>query len=46
MNEPIINFKKALEEKKAMQDVFFHEHGYPSSVLILLIAYLEERQEK
>ena len=42
----IINYEKALEEKKAMQEVFFRDHGYPSSVLTLVITWLEERNEK
>ena len=29
-----------------MQEVFIHEHGYPSSVLVLVIAWLEERNNK
>ena len=44
-NKPV-NYEKALEEKKAMQEVFFREHGYLSSVLTLIIAYFEERNEK
>lgn len=45
-NKQIVDVEKALSEKKAMQKVFFWEHGYYSSVLTLLIAYFEERKEK
>ena len=41
----IINYEKALEEKRQMQEIFFREHGYPSSVLALLITYFEKRKE-
>ena len=44
-NQPV-NYEKALEEKRQMQKAFFREHGYPSSVLTLVIAWLEERNEK
>lgn len=42
----IVNVDKVLSEKKTMQKIFFREHGYPSSVLTLLIGYYEERKEK
>ena len=42
----IINYEEALKEKKQMQKIFFREHGYPSSVLTLVITWLEERNEK
>ena len=42
----VVNVEKALAEKKDMQKVFFEEHGYPSSVLTLLIAYFEQSKEK
>ena len=44
--EEIINVERALEEKKAMQKIFILEHSHPSSVLTLLITYLEERKGK
>ena len=44
--EEIIDTEKALEEKKAMQKIFVHEHGYSCPVLILVIAWLEEIGEK
>ena len=40
-----VNFEKALAEKIAMQNVFVSGHGYPSSVLALLITYFEKRKE-
>jgi len=42
----VINVEKALAEKKDMQKIFIHEHGYPSSVSALVIAYFEQRKEK
>jgi len=45
-NEQIIDYEKALEEKRQMQKVFIRDNGYPSSVLVLVIAWLEERKEK
>ena len=44
-NKQIVNVERALEEKKTMQKVFIREHGYPSSVLALLITYFEKRKE-
>ena len=41
-NIETINIEKALSEKRAMQKNFIREHGYPSSVLTLVIAYFEE----
>lgn len=41
-----VDVEKALEEKKAMQKIFTREHGYPSSVLALLITYFETKVEK
>ena len=46
MKNELIDVEKALEEKKTMQKVFYREHGYPSSVLALLITYFEERKQK
>ena len=46
MRNELIDVEKALEEKKTMQKVFYREHGYPSSVLALLITYFEERKQK
>jgi hypothetical protein len=45
-NKQIINIEKALGEKKAMQEVFVREHGYPSSVSALVIEWLEEKEER
>ena len=42
----VINVEKALAEKKEMQAEYLREHGYPSPVLALLIAYFEQRKEK
>ena len=41
-----INIEKALSEKRAMQKNFIREHGDPSSVLTLVIAYFEERKKR
>lgn len=37
----VLNVDKALDEKRQMQKVFFREHGYPSTVLKLVIEHLE-----
>lgn len=42
----IINYEEALKEKRQAQKIYFEEHGYPSSVSTLIIAYFEERNEK
>ena len=42
----IINYEEALKEKRQAQKIYFEEHGYPSSVSALIIAYFEERNEK
>ena len=42
----IIDYVKALEEKKAMQKAFTREYGYPSSVLTLLIDYFRGLQKR
>lgn len=44
--EPVIDMEKALQEKETMQKHFVREHGYESSVLILLIEYFKEQLEK
>ena len=41
-----INIEKALSKKRAMQKNFTREHGYPSSVLTLVIAYFEEGKKR
>ena len=41
----VLNVDKALDEKRQMQKVFFREHGYPSSVLELVIEHLEGLQD-
>ena len=45
-NKHIIDMGKALEEKKAMQNVFVREQGYPSSVLTLVIEYYSGESNK
>lgn len=45
-NKPIIDVEKALHEKEVMQKHFVREHGYKSSVLILLIEYFKEQLKK
>ena len=40
-NKLVLNVDKALEEKKQMQKIFAREHGYPSSVLEIVIEHLE-----
>jgi len=42
----MVNFEKALEEKKQQQKRCVRENGYSSSVLTLLIAYFEKRIKK
>ena len=42
----IIDYGKALEEKRQMQKIFYREHGYPSSVLALVITHFEEKEKK
>lgn len=37
----VLNVDKALDEKRQMQKLFFREHGYPSSVLEIVIEHLE-----
>lgn len=37
----ILNVDKALDEKKQMQKIFVNEHGYPSSVLEIVIEHLK-----
>jgi len=44
-NIQTIDIEKALDEKRTMQKIFTREHGYPSSVLTLVIAYFEERKK-
>lgn len=44
--EQIVDIEKALSEKRAMQKIFTREHGYPSSVLTLVIAHFEERNKR
>ena len=46
MEELVIDVEKALSEKRAMQKEFIEEHGFPNSVLILVIAHLEEMKKK
>lgn len=43
----VLNVDKALDEKGQMQKIFVREHGYPSSVLDIVIDHLEglEKQE-
>lgn len=43
-NKLVLNVDKALEEKKQMQKIFVREHGYPSSVLEIVIEHLEGLQ--
>lgn len=45
-NKPVIDMEKALQEKETMQKHFIREHGYESSVLILLIEYFKEQLKK
>ena len=45
-NGQVINYEKALEEKRQQQKTFLRENGYPSSVSELVIAFYEERSEK
>ena len=45
-NIETINIEKALSEKRAMQKIFIREHGYPSSVLTLVITHFEERKKR
>ena len=44
--KPIIDIEKALSEKRQMQKIFIRDNGYSSSVLTLIITWLEERKEK
>ena len=44
-NIETINIEKALSEKREMQKKFISEHGYPSSVLTLVITHFEEREK-
>lgn len=37
----VLNVEKALDEKKQMQKIFVNEHGYPSTVLEIVIEHLE-----
>ena len=37
--KPIIDVERALAEKEQQQKIFVREHGYPSSVLTLVIAH-------
>lgn len=37
----ILNVAKALDEKEQQQKIFFREHGYPSSVLVVVIEHLK-----
>ena len=45
-NKPVIDVKKALQEKETMQKHFVREHGYESSVLILLINHFKEQLKR
>ena len=42
----VLNVDKALDEKRQMQKVFFREHGYPSTVLELVIEHLAGLQRE
>lgn len=42
----ILNVDKALDEKRQMQKIFMGEHGYPSSVLKIVIEHLEGLQHE
>ena len=44
--EQIINYEEALKEKRQVQKIFFREYDYPSSVLTLVITWLEERSKR
>jgi len=37
----VLNVERALDEKHQMQKIFLGEHGYPSSVLEIVIEHLE-----
>ena len=45
-NKPIIDVEKALQEKETMQKHFIREHGYESSVLVLLIEHFREQLKR
>ena len=45
-NKQIVDMEKALEEKEQMQKVFVREHGYPSSVLTLVIEHYSGESDK
>lgn len=45
-NKQITDMEKALEEKEQMQKIFVREHGYPSSVLTLVIEHYSEENDK
>lgn len=44
--KPVIDMEKALQEKETMQKHFVREHGYKSSVLVLLIEHFKEQLKK
>lgn len=37
----VLNVDNALDEKRQMQKIFVNEHGYPSTVLEIVIEHLE-----
>ena len=45
-NESVIDIEKALQEKETMQKHFVREHGYESSVFVLLIKHFKEQLKK
>ena len=45
-NKPIIDMKKALQEKEVMQKHFIREHGYRSSVFDILIEHFKGELKK
>ena len=44
--KPVLDIKKALQEKETMQKHFVREHGYESSVFVLLIEHFKEQLER
>lgn len=45
-NNSVTDIEKALQEKETMQKHFVREHGYESSILVLLIEHFKEQLKK